>query len=278
LARADGGWASFCFAAALTSTNGIEFRHKDRQKAYAEIMAQGAPMTGRSLLALGAIVLLVLAAVFLHGAVNLDDLKRNFALVSAWKEKSPVEVAFVLFLGYALVATLPLPFAAILTIASGAIFGVVEGTILVSLASSIAATIAFLASRYLFRESVQSRFGQRLAVINRGVARDGIFYLFTLRLIPVFPFFLINLLMGLTPIKARTFYWVSQLGMLPLAIIYANAGTQLARLQHVGDVMSPALLASLALLAIFPWMAKLAIGFWRRQRPDRSKETRSTAP
>lgn len=227
-------------------------------------------MTGRSLLALVAVVLIVLAAVFLHGAVNLDDLKRNFAVVAAWKEGSPVEVALGLFLSYALVAVLPLPFAAILTIAAGAIFGVVEGTILVSFSSSIAATVAFLASRYLFRESVQSRFGQRLEVVNRGVARDGIFYLFTLRLIPVFPFFLINLLMGLAPIKARTFYWVSQLGMLPLAIIYVNAGTQLARLQRVSDVMSPELLASLSLLAVFPWMAKLAIEFWRRRagRPD----------
>jgi uncharacterized membrane protein YdjX (TVP38/TMEM64 family) len=235
-------------------------------------------MTRRSLLALGAVVLIILAAVLLHGAISLDDLKRNFAVVAAWKERSPVEVAVGLFLGYALVATLPLPFAAILTIASGAIFGVIEGTVLVSFSSSIAATGAFLASRYLFRDSVQSRFGQRLEVINRGVERDGVFYLFTLRLIPVFPFFLVNLLMGLAPIKARTFYWVSQLGMLPLAIIYVNAGTQLARLQHVGDVMSPALLASLALLAVFPWLAKLVIGFWRRQRAGRPKENHSTAP
>lgn len=223
-------------------------------------------MTGKSLLALGAIVVIALAAVFLHGAVSLDDLKRNFALVAAWKERSPVGAVAALFAGYVLVATLPLPFASILTIAAGAMFGFVEGTIIASFASSIAASGAFLASRYFFQTGVQSRFGPRLEAVNRGIARDGGFYLFTLRLIPVFPFFLVNLLMGLAPIKARTFYWVSQVGMLPIAVVYANAGTELARLQHVGDVLSPRLLLSFALLALFPWAAKFALGFLRRRR------------
>ena len=130
---------------------------------------------------------------------------------------------------YVAVTALSLPGAAIMTLAGGAIFGLVVGTVIVSFASSLGATLAFLASRYLLRDSVQARFGARLAEIDKGIAKEGGFYLFTLRLVPLFPFFVINLLMGLTTMKAWTFYWVSQLGMLAGTLVYVNAGTQLAQ-------------------------------------------------
>ncbi|MCR6496524.1 FAD-dependent oxidoreductase [Thermomonas sp. S9] len=149
---------------------------------------------------------------------------------------------------------------------AGALFGLVGGTILASFASSLGATLAFLASRYLLREAVEARFGQRLAAIQKGVQRDGAFFLFSLRLVPVFPFFLINLLFGLTRMRAWTFYWVSQLGMLAGTLVYVNAGTRLAHVQTPGDVLSPQLIGAFALLALFPWLARVLIARFRRRR------------
>jgi uncharacterized membrane protein YdjX (TVP38/TMEM64 family) len=234
-------------------------------------------MKFKGLLALGAAIVVLLLALRLHSAFGLADFKRNFAVVANFEQTSPVAAVLALFLGYLLVAALPLPFASFLTIAAGAMFGLVEGVVIASFASSLAATGAFLMSRYLFRESVQDRFGKRLEAVNRGIARDGGFYLFTLRLLPVFPFFLVNLLMGLAPVKARTFYWVSQLGMLPIAVVYVNAGTQLARLRSLEDIVSPGMLASLVLLAVFPWLAKLALGV-RRRRSGRADPVSWRAP
>ena len=135
-------------------------------------------------------------------------------------------------------------------------FGLFWGTLLVSFASSLGATLAFLAARFLARDWVKARFGPRLAAIDRGVERDGGFYLFTLRLVPAFPFFMINLVMGLTPMRAWTFYWVSQVGMLAGTIVYVNAGTQLAAIDSLRGILSPALIGSFALLGIFPLIAK----------------------
>ena len=165
------------------------------------------------------------------------------------------------FLIYVAVTALSLPGAAVMTLAGGALFGLGIGTLLVSFASSIGATLAFLVSRFLLRDWVQARYGERLGAINPGMEKDGAFYLFTLRLVPVFPFFIINLLMGLTPIRTRTFYWVSQVGMLAGTLVYVNAGTQLARLDSLSGILSPGLLASFALLGVFPLLAKRLVAW-----------------
>jgi pyruvate/2-oxoglutarate dehydrogenase complex dihydrolipoamide dehydrogenase (E3) component/uncharacterized membrane protein YdjX (TVP38/TMEM64 family) len=167
---------------------------------------------------------------------------------------------------YVAVTALSLPGAAIMTLAGGALFGLALGTLIVSFASSIGATLAFLVSRYLLRDVVQAKFGERLRPINDGVARDGAFYLFSLRLVPVFPFFLVNLLMGLTPIRTATFYLVSQAGMLIGTIVYVNAGTQLAGIDSLSDVASPGLLASFAALGLLPWLGRWIMDAIKRRR------------
>ncbi len=222
-------------------------------------------MNRKTVLALSIITAIFLVAVLLGGGLSLNDLKRNFGVLSDWKDRFPMAAAGTFFVAYVLVTSLSLPFASLMTIAAGALFGVLYGSVIVSVASTTGATLAFLASRYLLRTTVQARFGHRLEAVNRGMAQDGGFYLFTLRLIPVLPFFLINLLMGLSAIKARTFFWVSMLGMLPATIVYVNAGTQLSKLDGLSGILSPGLLASFGLLAIFPWVAKTAIGLFKRR-------------
>lgn len=157
---------------------------------------------------------------------------------------------------YILATALSLPGAIILTLAGGALFGLGIGFVAISFASSIGATLAFLAARFLLRDSVQSRFGERLRAINDGVRKEGAFYLFSLRLVPIFPFFLINLAMGLTPIRTRTFYWVSQLGMIPGTLVYVNAGTQLGQIDSLTGILSPGLLFSFVLLGLLPLLSK----------------------
>jgi uncharacterized membrane protein YdjX (TVP38/TMEM64 family) len=169
------------------------------------------------------------------------------------------------FLCYVLMAALSLPGGVIMGLAGGAVFGFWVGTIAVSFASSVGATLAFLVSRYLFRDVVQRRFGDRLAAINEGVAREGAWYLFTLRLIPVFPFFIINLLMGLTPMPVRTFYWVSQLGMLGGTMVFVNAGKELGQLESLSGILSPSILVAFALLGLFPLLVKKLVG-WLQTR------------
>jgi pyruvate/2-oxoglutarate dehydrogenase complex dihydrolipoamide dehydrogenase (E3) component/uncharacterized membrane protein YdjX (TVP38/TMEM64 family) len=187
---------------------------------------------------------------------SLDAFKVRQEAIENWRAAQPLTAALLFFLAYVAVTGLSLPGAAMMTLVAGAIFGLFWGTILVSFASSIGATLAFLASRFLLRDWVQSRFGERLRAINSGVAKEGGFYLFTLRLVPVFPFFMINLLMGLTPMGAATFYWVSQVGMLAGTLVYVNAGTQLAGISSFSGILSPGLIASFALLGIFPLIAK----------------------
>jgi len=153
-----------------------------------------------------------------------------------------------------------------MTLAGGAIFGLAWGTIIVSFASTIGATLAFLAARFLLRDWVKSRFSQRIKTIDEGVSRDGAYYLFTLRLVPVFPFFMINLAMGLTAITTRTFYWVSQVGMLAGTLVYVNAGTQLAKIDGLSGILSPALLGSFALLGISPLLAKKLLDFIQQRK------------
>jgi uncharacterized membrane protein YdjX (TVP38/TMEM64 family) len=153
-----------------------------------------------------------------------------------------------------------------MSLVAGALFGVVVGTIIVSFASTIGATLAFLSARFVLRDWVQGKFGTRLRVIDDGLQKDGAFYVFTLRLIPVFPFFVINLLMGLTRIKTPTFFWVSQLGMLPATIVFVNAGTQISRIESPAGLLSPALIASFVALAFFPWAAKGIVALLKRGR------------
>jgi uncharacterized membrane protein YdjX (TVP38/TMEM64 family) len=199
---------------------------------------------------------------------NLAFLKARQAEINSFYLSNPLQTTLIFFATYVLFTGLSLPAASILTLAGGAIFGVLIGTILVSFASVMGATLAFLASRFLFRDFIQNRFADKLALINQGIEKDGAFYLFTLRLVPVFPFFIINLVMGLTPIKTITFALVSQIGMLAATIVYVNAGTQLAKIETAGDILSPQLIASFVLLGIFPLATKKLIDFFRsRNKP-----------
>ncbi|MCW4630434.1 MULTISPECIES: FAD-dependent oxidoreductase [Marinomonas] len=198
--------------------------------------------------------------------LTLQGLKSGLVTFEAWRSDSPIFVSGGFLLLYVIVTALSLPGAVIMTLAAGALFGLLWGTLIVSFASSIGATLAFLVSRYLLQDAVQSRFGDRLKAFNEGIARDGAFYLFTLRLVPIFPFFLINLLMGLTAIRALTFYWVSQVGMFVGTVVYVNAGTQLGQLESLSGILSPSLLLSFVLLGVFPLMAKKILDVIKAQR------------
>jgi len=198
--------------------------------------------------------------------LTLQQLKSSQAQFDQWLSDFPLLVPAVYFVIYVIVTALSLPGAAIMTLAGGALFGLWQGLLLVSFASSIGATLAFLVARFVLRESVQNRFGERLKAINRGIERDGAFYLFTLRLVPLFPFFVINMVMGVTRLKTWTFYWVSQLGMLGGTAVYVNAGTQLAEIDSVGGIFSPELILSFALLGLFPWIAKVIVRVVQRRR------------
>lgn len=187
---------------------------------------------------------------------SLEAFKAQQAQIVAAKEANPLLYIGGFFLLYVVVTALSLPGAAIMTLVAGALFGIVTGTILVSFASSIGATLAFLSARFLLRDWVQSKFGERLKAIDDGIARDGAMYLFTIRLIPLFPFFVVNLLMGLTRIKTRTYYWVSQIGMLPATVVFVNAGTQISKIESTAGLLSPTLIGSFVLLGIFPWIAR----------------------
>ncbi|RMF16851.1 MAG: pyridine nucleotide-disulfide oxidoreductase [Gammaproteobacteria bacterium] len=210
----------------------------------------------------GLLLLAVLAAIGaffaldLNQYLSLESFRAHKADLLAQVQAHPWQSAAVYFVVYVLVTGLSLPGAAVMTLAGGALFGLVTGTVLVSFASTLGATLAFLVSRTLLRDWVQKKFGNRLKTLNEGVKKDGAFYLFGLRLVPVFPFFMINLAMGLTPIRTRTFFWVSQLGMLPGTLVYVNAGTQLGQIETLSGLLSPALIGSFVLLAVFPFLAR----------------------
>ncbi len=215
-------------------------------------------MNTRRLLLIAALGGLLLAyfGLDLGRFLSLDYFQSRQAAIEDWRAAQPVAAALLYFVSYVAVTALSVPGATVMTLVGGAVFGLFWGLLLVSFASSLGATLAFLASRFLLRDWVQRHFGDRLRVINAGVGKDGGFYLFTLRLVPVFPFFVINLLMGLTPMRTRTFYWVSQIGMLAGTVVYVNAGTQLARIESMSGILSPALLGSFVLLGLFPLIAR----------------------
>ncbi len=202
----------------------------------------------------------------LGSLLTLEQLKASRDALAGAYQARPVATAAAYFAVYVAATALSVPGAVVLTLGAGAVFGLGAGFVLVSLASSLGALLAFLAARYLLRDMVQARFGQRLAPINDGMQRDGTFYLLTLRLVPAFPFWLVNLLSGLTPIGAGRFYAVSQLGMLPGTLVYVNAGTQLAAISSLRDVLSPALWGSFVLLGLFPLLAKAGVGWWQRRQ------------
>lgn len=214
-------------------------------------------------LALGLVSILFI----LHAhPVGLAEIRTEVAAINLQRQAHPFATWLAAFAIYVLVTALSLPLAVWLTLGIGALFGFWKGLVLVSFASSIGATLAFLASRWFFRDAVQRRFGHRLAAINRGMARDGAFFLFTLRLIVGMPFFLVNLLMGLTPISTRRFYLVSQAGMLAGTMVYVNAGTRLAEIDGLRGILSPPVILSFAALGLFPWLARGAIRLVQRRR------------
>jgi len=216
-----------------------------------------------------AIVLVVIAAFFVSGVndyLTLESIKSLQARFDQWFATSPWLVAGGFFLVYVLFAALSLPGAILLTLLGGALFGLGWGFLLISFASSIGATLAFLVSRTLFRSAVEHRFSRYLDTINRGIERDGALYLFSLRLVPVFPFFVINLVMGLTRLRTPVFYIASQIGMIPGTLVYVNAGQQLGELQSLGGIVSPSLLLSFALLGIFPLLARWGVDWLQRRK------------
>ena len=219
-----------------------------------------------------AVVIAIVALAVVFKVFHLDQYltlsymkasQEHFAILYAHHR---VTVVAVYILIYILVTSLSLPGAAVLTLAGGALFGLATGTIVVSFASTIGATLACAVSRFLLRDWVQGKFGDRIARVNEGVEKEGAFYLFTLRLIPVFPFWLINLAMGVTRMKLITFYWVSQIGMLAGTIVYVNAGKELAKIDSLKGIMSPRLLGSFVLLGVFPLASKKVIAWYRGRK------------
>lgn len=210
-------------------------------------------------------LLLVYVTKDFQSYLTLEHLKTSRDGLVAFRENNPFGAIALYFTIYAIVTALSVPGATLLTLAGGAIFGLGTGLLVVSFASTLGATLAFLISRYLLRDFVQRRFGDKLRSINEGIEKEGAFYLFTLRLTPVFPFFLINLTLGLTPIKTRVYWWVSQVGMLPGTLVYVNAGTQLAKLESLKGILSPELILSFMILGIFPLLAKKTLPLLKKR-------------
>ncbi|MGC9404212.1 TVP38/TMEM64 family protein [Vibrio genomosp. F10] len=225
----------------------------------------------------------ILFAIFLIGTIlfltinyghllTLENAKSQQESLSNIIESNFVIAALSYFVIYIVVVAFSIPGAAVVTLLGAALFGFWTSLVLVSFASSIGATLAFLSSRFLLKEWVQKKFGSKLSTINEGVEKDGAFYLFSLRLIPVVPFFLINLLMGLTPISALRFYLVSQLGMLPGTAVYLNAGTQLANIESLSGIVSLPVILSFVLLGLFPIITKKAMTIIRKSDSAKQNE------
>jgi len=220
-------------------------------------------------LILAVIFIALIAAFFildLGQYFSLEYLKEQKQALNEFYRGNPVLVIAAFFLVYVVITSLGLPAAVILTLAAGAIFGFWTGTILVSFASTIGATVAFLLTRYLFRDAIQAKFGDRLEAINNGIEREGAFYVFGLRLVPIFPFFMINSVLALTKLKTHTFYWASQLGMLAGTAVFVNAGTQLATIDSLSGILEPKILASFVLLGVFPIIAKYTLNWLKRDK------------
>jgi len=197
---------------------------------------------------------------------SLDYFKSQQSAIAAYNLANPIQTALIFLLAYIAVTALSLPGAAIMTLVAGAIFGLVWGVIIVSFASTIGATLAFLVARFLLRDSIQAKFGDKLKAFNAGVEKEGGFYLFTLRLVPAFPFFMINVVMGLTSMKATTFFWVSQIGMLAGTVVFVYAGQQLSEITSLKGILSPGLIGAFVLIGILPLVAKKIVGSIRARK------------
>lgn len=214
----------------------------------------------------GVLILLALFFYFdLHQLLTLENMQRQRGVLLDYYRQNALITLLVYALVYISVTGLSLPGAGVMTLIAGAIFDLKVGVVLVSFSSTFGASIAFLLARYLFRDLVQRKFSAALRPINRGVEREGAFYLFALRLVPAFPFFAINLAMALTPLRLWTFYWVSQVGMFAGTMVYVNAGSQLGQLESLGGILSPALIGSFALLGLFPLIAKRMLDMARKK-------------
>jgi len=214
------------------------------------------------------IIFLIAAFKFfaLEQYLSLSYLKASQEKFSLLYTEHKIFVIAVYMMFYIILTSLSLPGAVVLTLVGGALFGLQAGTLIVSFASTIGATFACLASRFVLRDWVQSKFGDKLSAVNKGIEREGAFYLFTLRLIPIFPFFIINLVMGLTKLPMLTFYWVSQLGMFPGTMVYVNAGRELAKVDSLSGILSPGLIFSFVLLGLFPITVKKIVAFYKRKK------------
>lgn len=201
-----------------------------------------------------------------HEILTLENLQKHQSAIEQWISQNLL-AAVLGFAGvYVVVTALSLPGAAIMTLAGGAFFGNVYGLVAVSIASTIGASLAFLVARFLMRDTLREKYAETVAKMDRGIKKDGAFYLATLRLVPVFPFFLINLAMGLTGMKLKTYALVSWVAMLPGTFVYVNAGTQLSTIETTSDIVSANILLSFALLGVFPLIAKFVVGFIRKRR------------
>lgn len=222
-----------------------------------------------------AIVVVILALIAVFKIFNLGDyltlsyIKEQQNEFNQYYDKHPIAVIGLYMMLYILVTSLSLPGAAIMTLAGGALFGLLVGTIVVSFSSTIGATLACFVSRFILRDWVQGKFADKLKTVNEGVEKEGAFYLFTLRLIPIFPFWLINLVMGLTKMRLLTFYWVSQIGMLAGTIVYVNAGKELARIDSLSGILSPRLIISFVILGLFPIITKKLVGLYKQRKSSR---------
>jgi uncharacterized membrane protein YdjX (TVP38/TMEM64 family) len=228
-------------------------------------------------LGLLAVVLALIASYFLFDLgryLDLAFLKEIHGSAVALVNERPVASTAGFFLAYVVVTALSLPGAAVMTLAGGAVFGLIWGLVIVSFASSVGATLAMLIARRLLGDWVQQRFSRQLESVNGGLERDGGFYLFSIRMVPLFPFFVVNLVLGLTPIATWTFYWVSQVGMLPGTFVFVFAGTQLASVEGVGDVLSPGLIVALSLLGLFPLLARKFVAWLLKRREEQQPGVR----
>ena len=215
-----------------------------------------------------AIVLILLFIFDLHHYITLEYLKSSKLKLNVYYQDNPLLVLGTYFVIYLASTAFSLPGAAVLSLAGGALFGLTAGTLLVSFASTIGATLAMLIARVLLRDWVQNRFAAQMKTINSGMLKEGAFYLFTMRLLPAVPFFAINLVMGLTPLRTVTFFWVSQLGMLPGTLVYVNAGSELGKIQTIDDILSPSLIISFVLLGIFPLLVKKILAVIQAKRGE----------
>ncbi|MCR9965240.1 TVP38/TMEM64 family protein [Vibrio antiquarius] len=226
-------------------------------------------MNKKLILGLILVAIIVFLGVNFSQYLTLENAKAQQEALTTYIDQNFVFSAAIYFFAYIAITAFSIPGAAVVTLLGAALFGFWTSLLLVSFASTMGATLAFFSSRYLLRDWVQNKFGNKLIAINQGVEKDGAFYLFSLRLIPVFPFFLINLLMGLTPMSVGRFYLTSQVGMLPGTAVYLNAGTQLATIESLSGIISPAVLASFALLGLFPIITKWVMN---KVRPTPSQQ------